>query len=175
MYQSRQLRSMAGVFLATALTIVTATPVVAVDYTQTAWNSSAARAQNRVCWCVVASAMTWLKHIDSGFYNNQSTLNAVITAHDKYDWTTPPAPYFQCSESINGQTVYSYAHDSRGWAWALWLNSGTGLGYNDYRFSVRAYANEEIVKGIRATDLPVGVHRRRRHTRHSRGRLQDCR
>jgi len=100
----------------------TTAPVVraAVPYGLSVYNSSLVQPQRTDCWCVVAAARAWLRHINSSITTGQLTLNAFMRQHDYYNWEDPNFRDYReppCEERYD--LTYpspSYAHDSRGFA-----------------------------------------------------------
>lgn len=89
-------------------------------YNDNVYNSAYNKDQARRCWCVVAVARTWLGYERPSLPGvSQTDIDDYIAYsnshnhHDKYDWTTTPEPYWKCADG-------SYAHDSRGLAWAMY-------------------------------------------------------
>ena len=126
-------------------------------YSQSVYDASAVQSQQTDCWCAVASTRALLSSIDPSTSVAQSDISAYMTAHDKNDWTDPSfSGYIQCAR---GSPSPSYAHDGRGMAWALWnwATPDHSVGYNDYTSSNQATMDWRIVRGIRATNEPVGV------------------
>jgi len=126
-------------------------------YSQSVYDENAVQPQQTNCWCVVASTRAMLEHIDPSIAASQGDVNDFITPRDKNDWTDPSfEDYIQCSR---GSPSPSYAHDSRGMAWALWRYASPdhSLGFNDYKAANQDKMNWRIVRNIRATGQPVGV------------------
>ncbi len=126
-------------------------------YSQSVYDANAVQPQQTSCWCAVASTRAMLESIDSSISVSQSDLNDFMTTRDKNDWTDPTfSGYLSCTR---GSPSPSYAHDSRGIAWALWHwgTSDQSIGFNDYAGGNQANMTWKIVRSIRATGQPVPV------------------
>jgi hypothetical protein len=127
-------------------------------YTSSVYDPTFNHPQNGRCWCVLGVARTWLDYYYVGSTPYQSAIDNYITYdsgnnhHDKYDWTTLPAPYLKCKDG-------TYAHDSRGLAWAMyhWATSDQHIAFNDYTYGNQITANRSIMWNIRSTYGPVAV------------------
>ncbi|MEP7157958.1 MAG: M14 family zinc carboxypeptidase [Chloroflexota bacterium] len=129
----------------------------APPYAQSVYRSSAAQAQQAGCWCAVASAQTWLRHIDESNVVSQNQLDMYMREADKNDWTDPSTDYYiRCTR---GSPSPSFAHDGRGMAWTMYQYASVdgSLGFNDYGSTSRSDMNWQIVRSIRASGMPVGV------------------
>jgi hypothetical protein len=134
-----------------------ATTVTAPPYAESVYRSSLAQPQQTSCWCVVASARTWLRHIDGSINASQNELDMYVRDNDKNDWTDPSTSfYLRCTK---GSPSPSFAHDGRGMAWTMYTYASPdgSLGFNDYGSTSRSDMNWQIVRSIRASGLPVGV------------------
>ncbi len=126
-------------------------------YSQSVYDSSLGQPQQTNCWCVVAATRTLLRHVDASITASQAEINESMTPYDVNDWTDPGfRDYIRCT---SGNPSPSFAHDSRGMAWALWQYGSMGQtrGYNDYTSTNQAQMNWSIVRSIRATGEPVGI------------------
>ncbi len=83
--------------------------------------------------------------------------------HDYYNWKDPSfRDYIEPPCSKRFSSIYpspSFAHDSRGFAWAMWeyATPNHTMGFRDYTSTSRSIMNWRIVRGIRATGHPVGA------------------
>ena len=148
------------------LVVVASTIALALIPTQTAFGfnydvlqKAYQQPQAGNCWCVVAVARTFIGYV-IGYVPSvsQSDISTYITYSggsygDKYDWTTPPPPYQHCSFDD------TYAHDSRGLAWAMYSYTPSGWAFNDYTYNSNSQlaADYSIMWNIEATANPVGV------------------
>lgn len=129
----------------------------APPYAESVYRSSAAQAQQASCWCVVASARTWLRHVDESLVVSQNELDMFMREADMNDWTDPSTDYYiRCTR---GSPSPSFAHDGRGMAWTMYeyATPDGSRGFNDYRSTSRSDMNWQIVRSIRASGAPVGV------------------
>jgi hypothetical protein len=139
--------------IVTALTV----PSSAVwAYTQDPYNAANNTSQQTCAWCVVGSAITWLKYIPGSSIPSQSNLSSSMTNYwDKY-------PYNSGSCTEGSPPVTYYGHDPRGWAWGMYANTPAGYYFNDYKRSktlsgARSIMNWEFVLGVRADGHPTGA------------------
>lgn len=126
-------------------------------YSQSVLDANAVQPQQTNCWCAVASTRALLEHLNQSFSLTQPDIDAFMAEHDKSDWHDPDfSGYLRCSR---GSPSPSFAHDTRGMAWALWNWStpDQSVGYNDYAGSRQANMDWQIVRGIRATGQPVSA------------------
>jgi hypothetical protein len=126
-------------------------------FAESVYQSAAAQAQQAGCWCVVASARTWLRHIDQSIGASQNELDMYMREADKNDWTDPSTSYYiRCTR---GSPSPSFAHDGRGMAWTMYqyATPDGSLGFNDYLSTSRSDMNWQIVRSIRSSGQPVGV------------------
>jgi len=126
-------------------------------YSQSVFDQSAVQPQQTNCWCAVASTRATLESIDASISVAQTDVNDYMTAHDKNDWTNPGfSDFIQCAK---GTPSPSFAHDSRGMAWALWnwATPDQSMGFNDYAGGNQSNMDWRIVRSIRANSYPVGA------------------
>jgi hypothetical protein len=126
-------------------------------YSESVFNQAAVQPQQTNCWCAVASTRATLESIDASISVAQTDVNDYMTAHDKNNWTDPAfSDYVQC---VKGTPSPSYAHDSRGMAWALWnwATTDKSVGFNDYAGGNQANMDWRVVYSIRANGYPVGA------------------
>jgi carboxypeptidase T len=126
-------------------------------YSQSVYDENAVQPQQTNCWCAVASTRAMLETMDAAASVAQTDVNDFMVAHDKNDWTDPTfGDFIRCAK---GSPSPSYAHDSRGMAWALYhfATADGSIGFNDYESTNQSAMNWKIVRGIRATNAPVGV------------------
>ncbi len=159
---ARRLLVLVGVIGLTVASASTASVVRAVHpWSMTIYNSSLVQPQRTNCFCVVASARAWLRHTNSSITTNQAVLDDYMRDHDYYNWDDPNfRDYIKCTERYSlAYPSPSYAHDSRGFAWTMWeyASASHTLGFRDYSSTNQSTMNWRIVRGIRATNDPVGV------------------
>jgi len=126
-------------------------------FSQSVYDSTLGQPQKTNCWCVVAATRTYLRHVDSSIFVSQAEINEFMTPYDRNAWTDPNfRDYIRCTA---GTPSPSFAHDSRGMAWALWQfgSMGQTRGYNEYVSTDQGQMNWSIVRSIRATGEPVGI------------------
>ena len=126
-------------------------------YSESVFNQAAVQPQQTNCWCAVASTRATLESIDASISVAQTDVNDYMTAHDKNNWTDPAfSDYVRC---VKGTPSPSYAHDSRGMAWALWnwATPDQSMGFNDYEGGNQSTMDWRIVHSIRANGYPVGA------------------
>ncbi|HEY7024408.1 MAG TPA: M14 family zinc carboxypeptidase [Candidatus Limnocylindrales bacterium] len=126
-------------------------------YSQSVFDQDNVQPQQTNCWCAVASTRAMLESIDASTSVAQTDVNDFMTAHDKNDWTNPAfSDYIRCAK---GSPSPSYAHDSRGMAWALWnwATPDQSMGFNDYAGGNQGNMDWRIIYSIRANGFPVGA------------------
>lgn len=139
--------------LALALSIsllLSAGPNPAQAYTQNVYVSSFNNFQAKCAWCVVASAITWLKYISGSTIPSPSSMSSYMTSKDRY-----PGQSGSCIDPSDGRRYYG--HDPRGWAWGMFNYSPPAWYFNDYKNSSRTWMEWEFVYGVRGDGNPTGA------------------
>lgn len=106
------------------------------------------------CWCVTATVRANLQYTPAGTIPNETTLDAYIKQHNRFDWTNKHeiADTFNCSHGINNS---SWPNDSLGAAFGLYHYSPSGYGYRDYYDYWQSTMNWKLILNIRATRDPA--------------------